>query len=110
MNGTSTVAGRLNLNVTAITNPSGPADGLMEFANSPLMMAGPAPIALLARANDALKDRVVYVRVSGTSSRPTLHVQPGKSLSQDAVRFVLSSTIGSQAANIAVRRPNNQER
>ncbi len=108
MNGTSTLTGRLNLDVTAITNPSGPADGLVDLANSPLMLAAPAPVALIAKANDALKDRVIYVAVTGVASRPTLHVQPGKSLSQDALRFVLSTAIGSQSANMAVRRPSQE--
>ncbi|GAB5403121.1 MAG: hypothetical protein Aurels2KO_13520 [Aureliella sp.] len=108
MNGTSTLSGRLNLDVTAITNPSGPADGLVDLANSPLMLAAPAPVALIAKANDALKDRVIYVAVAGVAARPTLHVQPGKSLSQDALRFVLSTAIGNQSANMAVRRPSQE--
>lgn len=106
LNGTSTLAGRLNMDVTAITNPSGPADGLVDLANSPLMMAAPAPVALIAKANDALKDRVIYVAVTGTSNRPTLHLQPGKSLSQNTLRFILSTAVGNQAANMAVRRPS----
>lgn len=106
LEGTSTLSGRLNMDVTAITNPSGPADGLVELANSPLMLAAPAPVALIAKANDAMKDRVIYVAVTGTSSRPTLHLQPGKSLSQNTLRFILSTAVGNQAANVAVRRPS----
>ncbi len=106
MDGTATLAGRLNMDITALTNQSGPADGLVDFANSPLMLAAPAPVALIAKANDALKDRVIHAAVTGTASRPTIHVQPGKSLSQDTLRFILSTAVGNKAANMAVRRPS----
>jgi hypothetical protein len=108
--GTASMQGRLALNVVAITNPSGPADGLVELASSPIMLAVPAPIALLAKANDALKDRTVYVAVGGTTGRPIMHLQPGRGLSQDAMRFVLSATFGSQAANVAINQSKQTKR
>jgi hypothetical protein len=104
MDGTSTLDGRLDLNVTAFTNQSGPADGLLAFADSPVMLAVSAPVALVAKANEAIKDRVIHVHVGGTSAHPTLRLQPAKNLSQDALRFFLASTLGSPAANMAIRQ------
>ncbi len=66
MDGTSTLEGRLNFDVTAITNQSGPADGLLSLADSPLMLAAPAPVTLLIKANEAMKDRVIHIHVGGT--------------------------------------------
>ncbi|EMI19144.1 hypothetical protein RMSM_03931 [Rhodopirellula maiorica SM1] len=98
MSGTATLDGRLDFDVTASTESDGPADQLLEMADSPIMMATAAPIAMVAKANELLKDRVVHVHVGGTSARPTLRLQPGKQLSQDAVRFFLSSSLGSNVA------------
>ncbi|QDV27061.1 AsmA-like C-terminal region-containing protein [Aureliella helgolandensis] len=104
LSGTSSLDGRVNFDVTALTQQSGPADGLISLAQSPLMLAAPAPVALLMKANEALKNRVVHVQVSGTAARPTLSLQPGKKLSQDALRMFISGTLGSQAADLATRQ------
>lgn len=98
MSGSATMDGRLDFDVTASTESNGPADQLLEMADSPIMMATAAPIAMVAKANELLKDRVVHVHVGGTSARPTLRLQPGKQLSQDAVRFFLSSSLGANVA------------
>lgn len=94
MSGNATLDGRLNFDLTASTQSNGPADQLLALADSPLMLAAPAPIALVAKANDLLKDRVVHVHVGGNASRPTIRMQPGKQLSQDAVQFFLKSSFG----------------
>jgi len=104
MNGTSTLNGRLDFDATAITNQSGPADSLFAFADSPLMLAAPAPVTLLIKANEAMKDRVFHIHVGGTGARPTLRLQPGKSRSQDALRFFVAGTLGNGAADVALRQ------
>lgn len=104
MDGTSTLEGRLDLDVTAMTTDTGPADSLIALADTPLMLAAPAPLAVLIKANEALKDRVIHIHVGGTSARPSLRLQPGKTLSQDALRFFVSGTLGSRSADIALRR------
>ena len=104
MSGNATLDGRLDFDVTASTQANGPTDQLLELADSPLMLAAPAPIALVAKANDLLKDRVVHVHVGGIASRPTLRLQPGKQLSQDAVRFFLKNSFGSTTADLATRQ------
>ena len=101
MTGNATLDGRLNFDLTASTQSNGPADQLLELADSPLMLAAPAPIALVAKANNLLKDRVIHVHVGGNAARPTMRLQPGKQLSQDAVQFFLKSSFGSGPLSIA---------
>jgi hypothetical protein len=90
--GTATLKGRLNLQVMAKTDESGPADKLLELADSPLMLAVPAPIAIVAKANDALKDRVIHLRVGGTTARPAIRLEPTRQLGQEAVKFFMNQT------------------
>jgi hypothetical protein len=92
--GTATLQGRLNLRVMARTDESGPADRLLELADGPLLMAAPTPLALVAKANNALKDRVLHLRISGTATRPAIHLEPGRQLSQEAIKFFMNQAIG----------------
>ncbi len=91
--GTATLKGRLDLEVMAKTNETGPADKLLELADSPLLLAAPAPVALVAKANDALKDRVIHLRVGGTTARPAVRLEPGRQLGQEAIKFFMNQTI-----------------
>ncbi|WP_161604704.1 AsmA-like C-terminal region-containing protein [Roseiconus nitratireducens] len=97
VSGNATMSGRLDLDVVASTESTSPTDQLVSLLDSPVMLAAPAPVALVVKANELLKDRVVRVHVGGTADRPTLRLQPGKQLSQDAVRFFLSSSLPSAA-------------
>ncbi len=94
VSGSATMEGNLNMDVVASTGSDSPTDQLLTLLDSPLMLAAPAPVALVAKANELLKDRVVRVHVTGTASQPTMRIQPGKQLSQDAVRFFLTSRFG----------------
>jgi hypothetical protein len=100
VSGDATFDGRLNLDIIASTESGGPADQILELADSPLMLAAPAPVALIAKANDLMKDRVVRVHVGGNAQRPTMRLQPGKQLSQDAVRFFLNNSVGTDARRL----------
>ena len=108
--GNATMSGKLNLDVVASTESTGPADQLVSLLDSPVMLAAPAPVALVVKANELLKDRVVRVHVGGTADRPTLRLQPGKQLSQDAVRFFLSSSLGPAADRLSQSQSNRQRR
>lgn len=99
MDGEATLDGRLNFDVTAATGQTGPADGLAALAGSPILLAAPAPVALVLKANEAMKDRVVHVHVGGTATRPVLRLQPGKQLTQDTLRFFLTNSFGSRVAD-----------
>ncbi|MCO8123984.1 AsmA-like C-terminal region-containing protein [Stieleria sp. TO1_6] len=110
VSGTATMEGRLDLDVVASTESESPADQLVSLLDSPLMLAAPAPVALVVKANELLKDRVVRVHVGGTADRPTLRLQPGKQLSQDAVRFFLTNSFGSTVSGLANSKTNTQRR
>ena len=99
--GQATLAGRLNFMVTASTLRGGPADQWLALAQSPLMLAAPAPVALLAQANEILKNRVVHVAVGGTATRPVLQLQPARQLAQQALRFFIRGATGAQLADAA---------
>ena len=91
--GTATLQGRLNLQVMAKTDETGPADKLLELADSPLLMAAPTPLALVAKANNALKDRVIHLRIGGTAARPVIRLEPGKQIGQEAIKFFMNQAI-----------------
>ena len=74
------------------------------------MLAAPAPVTLLIKANEAMKDRVIHIHVGGTGARPMLRLQPGKTLSQDALRFFVAGTLGNRAADIALRQQRQSVR
>lgn len=93
VDGTASLAGRLNLNAAAYISESGPADRLIEFANSPIMLATPAPVAVLVKVNDALKDKTIFVNVGGSAAHPVITPRPGRMLGQNAVQFLISSAM-----------------
>ena len=93
--GTSTLTGQLNLYVSAYTGETGPADKLLKLAESPLMLAAPVPIALIAQANDVIKDRVVHLHVTGNAQKPLIRVQPGRQLQQEVIQLLVKSALSS---------------
>ncbi len=110
VSGKATMQGKLDLDVIVSTESTSPTDQLVSMLDSPLMLAAPAPVALIAQANDLLKDRVVRVHVGGTAGYPTLRLQPGKQLTQDAVRFFLTNSFGSTATQVSNFRSTSQLR
>ncbi|WP_231742294.1 hypothetical protein [Stieleria varia] len=109
MDGAASLDGRLDFDITAATGTVGPADGLSFLTDSPLMLAAPAPVALVLKANEAMKDRVVHVHVGGTANKPTLRLQPAKQLTQDTLRFFLTAGFGADVANIAEQSRQNRQ-
>lgn len=78
---------RLDLNVIANTGQSGQDRSLVEYAVRRLPAAGPVPVALLMQLNDALANRVIYLKVTGTVRRPTAAVRPLPQLQEEAIRY-----------------------
>ena len=91
--GTAQLNGQLDIDVVASTGQTGPIDGIVDLASSPIMLAAPAPIALVVKANELLKDRVVYVHVGGVADRPVIRLQPGKQLNQEVLKFFLTDSL-----------------
>ncbi|MDM4015916.1 AsmA-like C-terminal region-containing protein [Roseiconus lacunae] len=101
---------KLDLDVVASTSSDSPTDQLVSLLDSPLMLAAPAPVALIVKANELLKDRVVNVHVGGTAGRPVLRLQTGKQLGQNAVKFFLANSFGSTVTGLAELRSKQQRR
>ncbi|MGB7323536.1 MAG: AsmA-like C-terminal region-containing protein [Rubripirellula sp.] len=112
MSGSATLDGRLNFDVTAATGSTSPTEGLMSLTDSPLMLAAPAPAKLLVQANEAMKNRLINIHVGGNASRPSIQLQPGRQLSQDALRFFIQSQFGSSVARASdqVKQANQSRR
>jgi hypothetical protein len=86
--GTVTLEGRLDLEVTARTSPTYLRDYLILRALAQSVPAvGPVPVSLLARVTLLLANRVVHLRVGGTLRNPYVRVEPLRLLSDEAVRF-----------------------
>jgi hypothetical protein len=87
--GTVTLPGRLDLEVTASPNPllgDGSALGRLIARMPP---AGAVPLTLLAEAATLLSPRLVHLRVAGTVRNPTVRVETLSALTEEALRFVL---------------------
>jgi hypothetical protein len=88
--GTVTVEGRLDLEVTARTG---------ELIVNPLILrlvgvatGLPLPLEVLIRASEWLSNRVVHLRVGGTLRSPTVRYEPIRILTEQTIRFFLQRT------------------
>jgi hypothetical protein len=86
--GTITLASRLDLEVTARSADSGVLPPVLRLLRIPT--AGAMPLSLLAEASFLLANSVVHLRVTGTVRSPSIQIEPVRLLSEDAVRFFLS--------------------
>jgi hypothetical protein len=92
--GSVTVQGRLDLEVTGRTSSLGGINPvLLKLLLLSLPAAGPVPVAVIAQASDLLANRLVRVHVTGTTKTPVVVVEPLRLLSEEAVRFFLSRTL-----------------
>ena len=90
--GTVTAAtGRLDLDVVADTGRRDAAEAvLLRLAEE---AAGPTPVGLALRASRLLRDRVVYLKVTGTAERPVVRIQADRQLREEAARFLLGELL-----------------
>lgn len=95
LQGSITLQGRLDLQVTAQTSTLGLNPLLLRLMLQPLPPIGPVPIGLIIRTTEALSDRVIGLRVSGTVRAPRVQVEPIRLLSEQAVRFFLTKAVKS---------------
>lgn len=91
--GTVTLAGRLNLDVTADTGRLTEDRLLSRAIVSRLLTVASPPVAILVRANQFLADRVVHLTATGTLRNPRVQVRPVESLSEEAIRFFLIQAV-----------------
>jgi translocation and assembly module TamB len=92
--GTITVQGRLDLNVVGRTNSLGGLDPvLLRILARRLPPFGPVPVGLIFQVTEFLSNRVVHLRITGTTKAPQVQVEALRLLSEEAVRFFLSRTL-----------------
>jgi hypothetical protein len=97
--GQTSLRGKLDLQVTAETGDLANAPGLTRLVRSPLTLAAPVPVSLLAEANEFLSERLVYLHVGGTVKRPVVRVQPARQLQQETIQFFLRGPVNAAIRN-----------
>jgi hypothetical protein len=90
--GTVSLAGRLDLEVTASTEQLGPNPRLLRLVGLKIPAIGPVPVSAIIAATSYLSNRVVHLRVTGNVRSPSIQVEPLATLTEEAVRFFLSQT------------------
>src|SRR5262249_50429730 len=91
--GTVTLAGRLDLEVTARTGNLGVSPVALRLLGLRLPAAGPIPLGLINEASGYLANRVIHLRVTGTVRSPVVQAQPVRLLTEEAVRFFLTRAV-----------------
>jgi translocation and assembly module TamB len=90
--GTVTLEGRLNLNVTGNTGQVGYNPTFLRFLGLRIPAVGPIPVSLLLEASTYLSNRTVHLHVAGTLRSPSVQVEPVSLLSEEAIRFFVNRT------------------
>jgi hypothetical protein len=90
VDGTVTLQGRLNLQVTATTGNVGVNPTFVRFLGLRIPAVGPIPVTLLLEASTYFANRVVHLRVTGTAPSPIVTVEPLSLLTEEALRFLVN--------------------
>ena len=83
------VDGRLDLGVAARVERFNQPTLLEELAGSPLAAVRGTPASFFIQAADFLSDRVVFLNVGGTVSRPNVRVDTRQQLREETIRYFL---------------------
>lgn len=78
LEGTATLQGRLDLDVTATSGQLG---------------VNPNALRVLTRAASYLSNRLIHLRVTGTYRNPSIRIEPASLLTQEAVLFFLNRAV-----------------
>ena len=103
ISGDAWLNGKLKLEVAARVERLNQPTLLDQLAGSPIARAAGPQAAFFAQAADFLSERIVFVDVTGTATRPQLRLNPGKQLKEEVIRHFLR---GSQILP-NVNGPNN---
>ncbi len=91
--GTITLAGNLNLEVTAQTGLYCLNPARTNSISSRIPIVGAIPRLVLYEANALLAVAVVHLRVTGTIQAPVIRIEPLVTFTEEAVRFFLGSAM-----------------
>jgi translocation and assembly module TamB len=89
--GTVTLAGRLNLAVTANTGRLNVSPlALRVFGINIPAMVGPVPVGLIYSASQYISNQTVNLEVTGTIDNPVVRIKAFQTLTEEAIRFFLN--------------------
>jgi hypothetical protein len=91
--GTVSLQGRLNLDVTASTGGVGPNPTVLRLIGLRLPAVGPIPLVLITQASNYLSFHTIHLSVLGTIRSPIVRVQPVQLLTEEAVRYFLTQAV-----------------
>ena len=91
--GSVSLGGRLDLDVVYNTGNIGPSAPLLRLFLRDIPAIGPIPVGLIVRVTEALSNRIVRLRVEGTTDRPNVRVNAANLLSENAVRFFVGQYV-----------------
>src|SRR5207253_3200283 len=89
--GTVNLSGRIDLDVTASSGALGLGTAALGLR---VPAVGPIPAGTLTQASALLAARTVHLRVTGTVRNPSVQVDTGRLLTEEAVRFLAGAAVG----------------
>ncbi len=66
---------------------------LLRVLLARIPLVGPVPVGLLFQATELLSNRLIRLRITGTTKAPQVQVEALKVLSEEAARFFLTRAI-----------------
>lgn len=87
-------SGRIDVQAVAATGNFRESNAAILALAQRFALDAALPLGLVTQANELLSDRVVRLAIGGTYSRPSVRVQPGATLTQNAARFFLREAAG----------------
>ncbi|HVX14782.1 MAG TPA: AsmA-like C-terminal region-containing protein [Pirellulales bacterium] len=87
--GKVTLAGRLDMNVTAQTGDLNPSSRALTMVASRVLLVAAPPVGALMTVTQFLSNQVINLEVTGTIRSPTIRIQPLQLVGQEAAQFFL---------------------
>ncbi len=85
--GTVNLSGTLDLNVVYNTGQIGPSAPVIRTIARNIPAIGPIPVGAIVRVTEAISNRVIRLKITGTVNRPNASLNAAGLLTENAVRF-----------------------
>lgn len=89
ISGDAWLSGKLDLEIAARVERLNQPTLIDQLAGSPIARITGPEAAFIAQAAEFLSERIVFLDVGGTASRPQIRLNPGKQLKEEAIRYFL---------------------
>jgi len=100
IDGKVTLEGRLQLGLAARVERLNQPTLIDELAGSPLARFQGTPAAFFAQAAEFLSERILFLKIDGSTTNPRFRLDPGKQLREELIRqFLRGSQILPNAIN-----------